>query len=607
MRWAWIVLAGVLSAAFPVAAQIKTGEVTSSVNGSVSTGYTADYGNMINSDHGWTVGGVGNYTGSFFNPNFLGFNATVYLNQSRANSDYQSTSNASGVNLSSNIFSGSSFPGSITYSKSYNSEGNYDIPGLANYVTHGNDDAFSLNWNENFDGLPRVTAGFETGSSNYSVYGAEGDGSTKFHSFNVRSGYTLGGFNLGGYYSNGGSHALIPEVIVGSAADTTESSSNNFGFNASHRLPMHGSMSASVNRSNWDTTFLGSSSTGSIDTVTATGSVHPTQKLSVSGSANYSDNLAGQVVEAIVAAGGVATGVNTSSTSDSIDLQASVGYAAARNFLTSFTVEHRGQDYEGESYGLNSYGGGATYTRSIFGGSMNASLNITGDTESQGGEDTLGLSTTENYTGEILGWQVGGNFNYSQNVQTLLVTYMNSSFGYNGTIQRRWGRFSMGAGAGESRTALTEQAGTESSSQSYNASMGYNPILSVNGSYSKASGQALATGAGLIPVPVPSPILPSSDVSLYGGRSYAIGLSSAPVRGLTLTASYSKSRSNTSGDGDVSSNLTDEFNALIQYHVRKLDFTSGFSRLGQGFSESGSSAENISSFYFGVSRWFNFF
>lgn len=607
MRWAWIVLAGVLFCAHPVTAQIKTGEISSSVNGTVSTGYTADYGNMISSDHGWAVGGVANYTGSFYNPNFLGFNATVFLNQSRANSDYQSISNASGVNFNSNIFSGSSFPGTITYSKSFDSEGNYAIPGLANYVTHGNEDAFGLNWNENFDGLPRLTAGFETGSSSYSVYGAEGDGSSHFHTFNLRSTYSAGGFNMGAYYAIGGSHSLIPEVISGDTSDTTNSSSNNLGFTASHRLPLHGSMSANVNRSTWDTSFLGTQSSGTIDTFNASGSVQPTQKLSVSASANYSDNLAGQLAEEIVSAGGVATGVNTSDKSDSTDMQVQVSYSAAANLLTEFMVEHRAQDFEGESYGMNSYGGGATYSHALFGGSLNASLFITGDTQDQGGEDTLGLSTTENYTGDILGWHVGANFNYSQNVQTLLITYMNSTFSYSGTAQRRWGKWSVGGGAGESRTALTAQAGTESDSESYSLSVGYNPILSANGNYSKASGQALATGEGLVPVPVPTPVLPSSDISIYGGRSYSAGLSSAPLRGLVMTASYSRSNSNTNGNGSESANRTDEFNALIQYHVRKLDFTSGFSRLGQGFSNSGTSAENISSFYIGVSRWFNFF
>ena len=57
--------------------------------------------------------------------------------------------------------------------------------------------------------------------------------------------------------------------------------------------------------------------------------------------------------------------------------------------------------------------------------------------------------------------------------------------------------------------------------------------------------------------------------------------------------------------GDKLHELRD--NALIQYRVRKLNFISGYARLEQGFSNTGSRPEVISSYYMGISRWFNFF
>ena len=115
---------------------------------------------MTGSSHGWTVGGAALISGSFHSPNFLSYNFSPYLNQSRANSNFQSISNASGVNLSANIFAGSKFPGSITYSKAYNSDGNYAVPGIADYVTHGNNDTFGINWSENLPDAPSFSAGF---------------------------------------------------------------------------------------------------------------------------------------------------------------------------------------------------------------------------------------------------------------------------------------------------------------------------------------------------------------------------------------------------------------------------------------------------------------
>jgi predicted CXXCH cytochrome family protein len=52
--------------------------------------------------------------GSFYNPNFLSFKVEPFYNQSRANSDFQSITGASGVTASSSIFGGSEFPGSVS-------------------------------------------------------------------------------------------------------------------------------------------------------------------------------------------------------------------------------------------------------------------------------------------------------------------------------------------------------------------------------------------------------------------------------------------------------------------------------------------------------------
>jgi len=607
LRVAWFVPAALLLMAWPVSAQIRAGDLSTSLSGTVSTGYTADFGNATSSDHGWALGGDANLSGSFYSPNFLNFNAALYLNQSRANSNFQSISNASGVDVSTNIFGGSRFPGSVSYSKAYDSEGNYAVPGLANYVTHGDSDTFGINWSENLPNAPSFSAGFQMGSSQYSVYGTNDDGNNAFHSVNLHSSYRAAGFNMGAYYLLGDGHSLIPQTVAGEQVTETHSGNSGYGFNLSHQLPLQGSFSAGINRSEYDSDYLGASTNGTIDTINAVASVHPARKLSLSGSANYSDNLSGQLIQSVVAAGGVAPGLNTNEASNSLDLMAVAGYASEANLQASATAERRTQTFLGETYGVDSYGGSATYGHKLFDGNFNAALTVTANKADQGGEDTLGFSTNENYSSEIKGWQVSGSFGYAQNVQTLLVTYMNSFYNFSGNARRRWGRFSVGVGGSGARTALTQQAGTANSSQSYNASMGYGAWLTASGSYSRSSGQALATGAGLVPVPVPSPILPSNLVSLYGGDGYSFGVSSTPVNRLILTASYSNSNSSTSSGGAASTNRNDEFNTLIQYQLRKLSFNSGYSRLEQGFSGSGTPPEVISSFYIGVSRWFKFF
>lgn len=606
-RAARLLPAGVLLLAFPLAAQVKIGDLSTNLSGTIAPGYTADYGNETGSDHSWALGGSANLSGSFYNPNFLSFNVGVYLNQSRANSDYQSITDASGVNATATVFGGSRFPGSINYSKAINSEGSYALPGVANYVTHGNSDSFGINWSENLPDAPSFSAGFQLGNSQYSVYGANESGDSSFHSLNLHSGYRVAGFNMGAYYTSGGGHSVIPQLLSGEQPTEADNSTSGYGFNLSHRLPWQGSLSAGINRSTWDSNYLGSTSTGTVDTVNAIAAVHPIAKLSISASANYSDNLSGQLIEALVAAGGASEGFNTDESSNSLDLDGVVSYNPLPNMQTSAFVERRTQNFLGQSYGVDSFGASGSYSHELLNGNFNAAVTVSENTSDQSNENTLGFSTTENYSSQILGWKVTGSFGYSQNVQTLLVTYMNSFYNYSGNARHRFGKLLVGAGAGASRTALTQQAGTADSSESFNASVGYDVMLVATGSYSRSNGQALATGAGLVLVPVPSPILNPDLVSLFGGDSYAAGLSSAPVKHLILTASYSKSTSNTSSGAITSANETSQFYSTVQYQYRKLGFNSGFARLEQGFSASGTQPEVISSFYIGVSRWFNFF
>ncbi len=607
MRVAWLMLAGLLLSAWPVAGQARLGEITANLSGTVAAGYTADYGNIAGSDHSWTVGGTANLTGSYHNPNFLSFTISPYLNQSRANSNFQSISDSSGINLSATIFGGSRFPGSVNFAKAFNSQGNYSVPGSANYVTHGDSDTFGINWSENIPNAPSFSIGYQQGNSQYDVYGSNDAGKNAFHTLNLHSSYTMECFNMAAFYTTGIAHSLIPQVVSGVQDSETQTDSNTYGFNITHRLPLEGSFSAGINRSDWNTEYQGTSTTGTVDLINALASMHPSSKLSLSASANYSDNLNGQLVESVAGAGGAVPGINSNQASNSLDLLGVANYSPESNLQTSAYVERRTQYFLGENYGVSSYGGSATYSHKVLDGNFNAAVNITANSANQNGEDTIGIATSEHYTSRIKGWNVTGSFGYAQNVQTLLVTYMNSSYNYAANASRRWGKFNMSAGGGAGRTALTQQAGTSNSSQSYNVSAGYGALITATGTYSKSTGQALATGAGLVPVPVPSPVLPSNMVSLYGGNGYSIGLSSSPARGLIISAAYGNSLSNTSTGGIASANLNNQFNSFVQYQFRKTNISSGFSRLGQGFSASGTQPEVISSFYIGVSRWFNFF
>jgi hypothetical protein len=114
-----------------------------------------------------------------------------------------------------------------------------------------------------------------------------------------------------------------------------------------------------------------------------------------------------------------------------------------------------------------------------------------------------------------------------------------------------------------------------------------------------------AQGIAPLPTGVPPNLLPST--ALYGGKTYSAGVGSSPVRGFTFSGTFADTRSNTQGGSLSSNNHTQEANAYLQYKFRKVFFTAGYSRLLQGFSASALPPALVSTYYAGLSRWFNFF
>jgi hypothetical protein len=120
-------------------AQVQLGENTHmNAGGLLTAGYAGDYGNETPSSHGLNFGASGAMNGYYYSPNFLNFNITPYYNQSKADSDYQSLTDASGVAASANFFTGSHFPGSASYHYDYNSTGTLGLIGTPNFTTQGN-------------------------------------------------------------------------------------------------------------------------------------------------------------------------------------------------------------------------------------------------------------------------------------------------------------------------------------------------------------------------------------------------------------------------------------------------------------------------------------
>ena len=611
-------------------AQVNVGDASMHLAGMLSGGYSADYSNIANSDHNNIGAGVADLSGSYYNPNFLGFNISPFYNQSRLNSEFQSVTAASGVNATAALFSGSHFPGTISYSKVYNSTGNYAIPQLANlnsegvaqpasYSTNNNTDTLAINWGLNFDNWPRLNFSFADGDAGYSLYGANAEGTTHFDTISLLSSYKVAGFFMGGGFQHSGSNSLTPEVLVAALPEQSNSTTDTLSFNVAHPLPWHGGSSIGITRSTINTvdSLLGNSGSrtnydATIDTLDGALNVTPTNNLGLGFNAYYTDNLEGTLYNSLLTAGAIVPGSDGQSSSNALSLTGYGNYDIGTHVHLRSSVTRQEQSFLGTSFASNSVTGTVMYSNALFGGYITATGGVTqtwlsGSTQYHA---TTGTNDSITYTRKIAGWNFNGAFSYSQNVQTVLIAYTSSGFNYTGGLGRKLSRHTYwGAYAAGSKSLLTDQPGSSNSSQSYSTTLSLYRF-SVSGSYGKANGNALLTATGLVSTPVPVPILNPASVVLFNGTSYSAGIGSSPVPGLTITASFSKGISDTqtwATNVAYSNNNNQNASAILYYNFRKLNFTAGYSRLEQGFSISGVPPTNVGSYYFGVSRAFNFF
>lgn len=587
-------------------AQAQLGPLKANLNGNVTGGYTADSGSD-GSDHGFGLGGAATLAGSYYDPNFLNFNVNPFLNQSWANSDSQSIVNSSGVLASAGIFGGSNFPGSVSYSKVIGSTGNFNVPGVANYTSHGDSDTFGVGWVEHLPSFPTVSVNLQEGSSDYSLYGASSDISSKFYGMNATINYMVAGFSLTGGYHYQDSHFSLPELL-GIPAEQTKSLSNSYSFGLNHRLPFKGTFSGSVNRSDFNSEYTGGSYNGTLDNVTAGLSFNPIRYLNIGAQAQYSDNLLGNIYAPILAAGGVLPASLLQQSSHGLDIVSYQSYSIPDWHLTfSANEDHRDQTLLGLDLGSEVITGTVSYSNYFLGGYLNATLGANHSTITPSDTSKTGLMGLVNYTRRIRGWEVAASANYSQNAQTLLITYTTNSYGYSGSLSRKISKHKYwSATASGSKVSLLGEQGSGSFSQNYSTSLSLAKMTAMAG-FTHASGSGILTATGVTSGSVLLPVVSPTSLILYGGTSYSAALSATPVRGLTLAVAYAHSITNTQAGSANSNNISEQLNARLQYLIRKIYFQAGYIRFTQGFSQSGVPPITVNSVYVGLMRWFNFF
>jgi Outer membrane protein beta-barrel family len=601
----YLVLMGLLLPAIPAAAQYQFGDAQlSKFSGILGAGYSGAYGNQESSSHQLGLNGSASLNGFYYNPNFLSFDFTPYYDQSRANSSSRSVGESTGLAFSSAIFAGSHFPGTVSYTRDYNSSGTFAVPGVPDLTSHGNAQNLGLSWGINLPELPNLSVFYNRSNSSASLYGSDATSDAASQTFGLRSLYDLDGFRLNASYNHAGSHSEMPAFLQ-SQAMSSSSTSDGYSFGVSHKLPFNGGASVGYNHSNFTSESLGYHNNGSVNNAFANISLNPSAKLGLTGNVNYVDNLAANLTEALLNAG-VPGQLFTSSTSHSLDMNAQATYRLTSDISVDAVAGRRDQSFLGQTYSSTMLGAGASTSRAFLGGTISGLVRVA-DFRSDGvagnkGTSSVSLITSGNYARDLGRWRITGNFSYSQNQQTLLISYLTSFYSYGASVYHpiwklRWS----GAFAG-THSGYVQQAGTSNRSESFSTSLGSRHLTGSAG-YSNSNGIGVLTPTGFTPPPVP--IL--SQQILFGGKNYNFSLGSSPIRRLTISASYSTSHGNTTSSDLASSFHTRSLNALVQYRFRQMGFTGGYSQLHQGFSLAGGKPFEGTTFFVGVNRWFDFF
>ena len=504
------------------------------------------------------------------------------------------------------LFSGSNYPGSVSFSKSYDSVGTFNVPGLPNYTTHGNSDGVSVGWGVNVRNWPQLSLNYAQGTNDYSIYGTDTTGASDYHNFNAHAMYRVDGFNLNAGYVYNQTHSQYPLILQTQQLENLDNDGNSYTFGASHDLPFHGTFGANFNRSDFSSDFSDGRYAGTVDTLNANTNFHPTSELTLGANFNYTDNLLGTLYQNIITAGGILQQSTPGQSSNSWDATGLASYNLTKHWIFAGSFEHRDQSYFGSSFGSNSLTGSANYWNRFLGGSLSTVLSVTRLTEDTTNLSAVGLLSVVNYSRRILLWDVSGSGNYYQNTQTLLVGYTTSGWGYSGQLGRKFGALHWNANAGGSRSLLNAAPGYGYNSQNYGT--GFNvKWIGFNGTYAKSSGTGLLGVNGVVTSPLAGESPLPTDLILYGGHAYGGGIGINPYKRLTITFSYARAFSDTVSNSVGSQNNSENVFGRVQYQFRQMFLNAGYSRFVQGFSASGTTPAQLNSFYVGVQRWFNFF
>jgi hypothetical protein len=330
----------------------------------------------------------------------------------------------------------------------------------------------------------------------------------------------------------------------------------------------------------------------------------PTMKLGFFANQSYINNLSGYFYQNASTGGGLLPPGDLGSDSNSSTLGGGANYQFTTALFGQVQASYYNQTYFGHTYTGTYVSGTVNYARRLwnlfsFSGSVI-------DSSNGQGTNNVGFVGNVNYFHRFGNWETSGAFSYSQNVQSLLITYTTSYYSYNGNVHRKLGRGTQWTAAvNGSHSGYTNQPGTVNHTETFSTNLSLRRI-SLNANYSKGYGNSLLTGTGIQPQP-PTPGLLPGYLIVYNGTSYGGGVAITPIPRLTVAGTYAHVESETLSSSVLSNNKTQIIAGQLQYRLRKISLLAGYTQFSQGISAAGTPTGKDTSYFVGVTRWFNFF
>ena len=599
----------------PLAAQLTVADyLHMSLNGNVGYAYGGSFDQTGLSSHSMGMTGNGFLSGNYYSPNFLNFNIAPYYNRDQSNNVFGNLTNTGGVSSNLNLFGGSHFPGSVSYNRVVNSIGQYGVPGSDLGLAQDTDtQSIGLGWSAAVPGFPTLSANYGINDTSNSILGQSGRDTDASKILSLISTYRWDGFMMGGQFTHRNDDARFSEFLTTGSEKpvTTLSSSNSYSATVSHSLPFTGSFGASYNHLAYGYDYEDSYSahnSGSSNTVNANAVFHPVTKVGVSFNTSYDDSLLGAIPQPILNTG-TPVNITAAESFHSYLVGSDVYYQILQSLGVHADVQHQTQTFLGQTYSATQFGGSANfnYDHSILKG-LSFSVGVV-DTAQQQYNTGIGFVGNVNYNRKFWGWDIGGNFSYSQNTATALLIYTTSSYSYMGSVRRRVGeRKYFMAGYSGAHSGIAANSGTSSSAHRIWSGFIYRGNA-LNVYYNKSDGIAIFGANGLVSVPttVPAQLLSPNLFTSYRSKGWGASLGVNPTKRLMLTAAYGKS------EGSTIDPLVSVFTnnmlitAQMQYRLRKVFVNGGYTRLEQSVATPGGSPLMVTSYFAGISRWFNFF